>query len=347
MKDISSKLLGMYSDKGCHPDTCRGCGILEKSKAFHGMIDYEGVDPVDILFITESYTLRNGGTANKIGKQEKSLVMGVLQDIGQAAASVAFSPAVKCPSVKDADLSTKDRNICRQHVLETVESYRPKLVFCLGNFAMKMLLKKSGIGNKRGSIFHHTLEDGSEIPVIPLWHPYSVITEPKHKSMFVQDIRMGVDKFILGRKSTVDLNMHVLDTVDMVTGFSTVFSQSQYPISCDIETTGLDFRKDNIMSICFGTSMATYAIPLWHKDTPFTDEQLEEVIKLIKPVLENPYNRKILQNIKFDAKFLLRYGIVIKNGWDTKLMAHLFDENMPKSLMDLVKYFYPYDLEHF
>lgn len=347
MKDLSSELLGMYSDQGCHPDTCQGCGILGKSKAFHGMTDYEDVDHVDILFITESYTLRNGGTAKKIGKQEHNLVMSVLQGIGQAEASVAFSPAVKCPSVKDADLSTKDRNICRQHVLETVESYRPKIVFCLGNFAMKMLLKKSGIGNKRGSIFHHTLEDGSEIPVIPLWHPYSVITEPKHKSMFVQDIRMGIDKFILGRKTTVELNMQVLDTLDMVRGFSKVFSETEAPISCDIETTGLDFRNDDIMTICFGTSKATYAIPLWHKDTPFTSDELVEVMALLKPVLENPRSRKILQNIKFDAKFLLRYGIVIKNGWDTKLMAHLFDENMPKSLMDLVKYFYPYDLEHF
>ena len=347
MSDNISKLLGIYNDGGCANPTCQGCGILKKSKAFHGLSDYEDVDHVDILFLTGSYLVSNGGKGISLGHRDKKMVMDVLQDIGQGAASVAFSPAVKCPSVKDDDFTTKDRNICREHAKETVEMFRPRLVFCLGNFPMKMLLKKSGLTDKRGSIFYHELEDGTQVPVIPLYHPYTVMSEPRTRALFVQDIRLGVDRVILGRKSTVDLNMHVLNNIDRVRWFSSTFSHYDDPVSCDIETTGLDFREDKIMSICFGTSKATYAIPLWHKDTPFSDEELVEIMGLLKPVLENPNNRKILQNIKFDAKFLLRYGITIKNGWDTKLMAHLFDENMPKSLMDLVKFFFPHDLEHF
>jgi len=33
--------------------------------------------------------------------------------------------------------------------------------------------------------------------------------------------------------------------------------------------------------------------------------------------------------------------------WDTKLMHHLIDENAPKSLMDLVKIYFPEELEKF
>ena len=67
----------------------------------------------------------------------------------------------------------------------------------------------------------------------------------------------------------------------------------------------------------------------------------------MKWVLENQANKKILQNCKFDIKFLLKYGISPVNVYDTKIMAHLYNEVLPKSLMDLVKLFFPEELENF
>ena len=67
----------------------------------------------------------------------------------------------------------------------------------------------------------------------------------------------------------------------------------------------------------------------------------------MKEVLENPHNRKILQNCKFDIKFLLKFGVSPVNVWDTKIMAHMYNEILPKSLMDLVKLFFPEELENF
>ena len=67
--------------------------------------------------------------------------------------------------------------------------------------------------------------------------------------------------------------------------------------------------------------------------------------KRLKEV-ENPKNRKVFHNAKFDLKFLIRYGISTTNVWDTKIMHHFINETAPKSLMDLVKLYFSDELEN-
>jgi DNA polymerase I-like protein with 3'-5' exonuclease and polymerase domains len=98
------------------------------------------------------------------------------------------------------------------------------------------------------------------------------------------------------------------------------------------------------MTISITTKDQTWVIPMDHKDSPFRlDLQVRSLLKLI---LENPKSKKVFHNAKFDLKFLLNYGIYTKNVWDTKIMHHLLDENMPKSLMDLTKLYFANELEN-
>ena len=102
------------------------------------------------------------------------------------------------------------------------------------------------------------------------------------------------------------------------------------------------------MTIAFSTREGNWVIPLFHKESPFSEEEVGSILRRdIKSVLTNPRNNKVLQNCKFDIKFLLKYCISPVNVWDTKIMAHLYNEILPKSLMDLVKLFFPEELENF
>jgi ribonuclease D len=85
-----------------------------------------------------------------------------------------------------------------------------------------------------------------------------------------------------------------------------------------------------------------------HKDSPFRTGETHALLvwALLKNILENPKNKKVFHNAKFDLKFLINYGIHTKNVWDTKIMHHLLDENMPKSLMDLTKLYFANELEN-
>ena len=118
-------------------------------------------------------------------------------------------------------------------------------------------------------------------------------------------------------------------------------------ISCDIETTGLNFLRDKIMTVAFSEGSKSWVVPIDHREVEWSQKEREIVLSLISKVLLNPKNKKVFHNAKFDMKFLKRYGIEVCNVWDTKLMHHLIDENAPKSLMDLVKIYFPEELEKF
>lgn len=75
------------------------------------------------------------------------------------------------------------------------------------------------------------------------------------------------------------------------------------------------------------------AVPLHHAQTPWRDPQ--QVLKLLKPVLEDPSKKTIAHNGKFDCTWLAANGVYINQTFDTMLAAHLLDENRLKGLKPL------------
>ncbi|MDI6642311.1 MAG: 5'-3' exonuclease H3TH domain-containing protein, partial [Elusimicrobiota bacterium] len=87
--------------------------------------------------------------------------------------------------------------------------------------------------------------------------------------------------------------------------------KSSYMLSIDLETTGLDPFKCNIVGIALSTKSHTgYYIPLNHNYLG-CPKQLQErdVLELLKPILEDEKIKKYGQNIKYVLEVLNRYGI--------------------------------------
>jgi len=126
-----------------------------------------------------------------------------------------------------------------------------------------------------------------------------------------------------------------------------VLAGTDETLAVDIETTGLNFLTDSIQTIAISSKDSNWVIPCDHKDSPFKkgEPHYAKVWVILRKILENPRNKKVFHNAKFDLKFLINHGIYTKNVWDTKIMHHLLDENLPKSLMDLVKLYFPTELE--
>jgi len=86
----------------------------------------------------------------------------------------------------------------------------------------------------------------------------------------------------------------------------------------------------------------TISIPIDHKENTQGLHFKAKVCEFIVSVMKNKRNRKILQNANFDLKFLKKYGIEeVYNVFDTKIMQHCYREEIPKSLKDLVAYYFP------
>tara|TARA_R100001530_G_scaffold86019_1_gene59900 strand:+ start:357 stop:1379 length:1023 start_codon:yes stop_codon:yes gene_type:complete len=339
MRDLQNIYTGLKPT--CPNTLCEGCTILVESKPEHAYMDYDLLTEGRVLFLSDSFRYKYG-KLEAFSKQERKLISGPYPE------QLQYSSAIKCPSIKEGDMTPDNMKLCRQHLDATIEKVKPRLIYACGNLAMKMIIRKSGIMDKRGNSYKYTTISGHECTVVPIYHPYSVIKEPRHRYLFETDIKNAYEKYVLGKTSTKKFTYKVLTEIKEVEDLTEVLKDSQETLAVDIETTGLNFRTDNIQTIAIASNGQTWVVPLDHKDSPFRkgEPHYETVWRCVRRILQNPKNKKVFHNAKFDLKFLINHGIETTNVWDTKVMHHFINETAPKSLMDLVKLYFSDELEN-
>jgi len=101
-------------------------------------------------------------------------------------------------------------------------------------------------------------------------------------------------------------------------------------LSLDLETTSVNTMEADIVGLSFSVEKDSgIYIPIIHKNKSleyFGKDELESVLSILKPVLENPNIPKTGQNIKYDLIILKRFGIQV-NGieFDTMIAAHILN----------------------
>ena len=298
----------------------------------------EELRPADTLILGDSLRSKFGNL-EPFSKKERSLLSSIYPS-----KNIVFTAAVQCPSLKERDMTPEDITASREYLDKAIDKVKPRLVLACGNLAMKMLIKKSGIMDKRGSSYEFTSSDGHVCTVVPIYHPYAVLKEPRHRYLFETDIKNAYEKYVLGKKAEKKFKYEVISDHDALKNLTSKLANYTEPVAVDIETTGLNFRKDKIMSVAIAAQEQTWVIPVDHKDSPFVDSP--SVLECLNRILSNDKNVKVFHNAKFDLKFLINYGVKVKNVWDTKIAHHLINENAPKSLMDLVKLYFADELEN-
>lgn len=105
----------------------------------------------------------------------------------------------------------------------------------------------------------------------------------------------------------------------------------------DTETTSLDYSEAEIVGVSFAVKEGEAAyIPLAH-DYPDVPEQLSrtEVLNRLKPLLEDPVQAKVGQNLKYDANVLANYDIALKGiKHDTMLESYVLNSTLTRHNMD-------------
>jgi len=258
-----------------------------------------------------------------------------------------FVAAIKSLGVSEKDATTAMIHENRPLLEDNIKTAEPDLIFVLGNLAMKTLLRKSGIGTKRGKEFWIDV-DGKSVPVVPLYHPFSIYSEPKLRTLFIQDIDNAYDKFILGKNKLANSTYNLHNDVDSALK-AMKHACTKDIVSIDIETTGLDYKKDKITSIGLATGdREAFVIPIYHRESELSDDDISRVRDSFTLLLKDPSIGKIFHNCKFDLKFLKNWGVpTFNNIHDTQIMHSLVDENKPHGLMDIVKEHWPRELEEF
>jgi len=112
------------------------------------------------------------------------------------------------------------------------------------------------------------------------------------------------------------------------------YCESVDVLGVDTETTGLDFLSDDIIMFQIGDEHNQYIV----------DSRVHSIIEF-KGVLEDRSKIKILQNFKFDDKFLREEGMNIENVWDTMVVEQVLTNgnNLRYGLLQLMEIYYPED----
>ena len=122
-------------------------------------------------------------------------------------------------------------------------------------------------------------------------------------------------------------NPKLLDCCDVATIQDVVAycSNADY-LGVDTETTGLNHIDDKMIMLQIGDHLTQFVI-----DTRCID------ISPLKNILEGD-QVKILHNVKFDYKFLMKYNIRLNNVWDTMLTSQVIHcgKNMSHSLANVL-----------
>jgi hypothetical protein len=290
----------------------------------HTILDYEYKDaPVDILFISDSAKMFEG-EYTAFRPQEYNVIQRELARFTHEW-TVGYTTAVKCPNITSENLSTGIKKSCKIHLHDTIDHYKPRLVFACGKVATTLLYGKAREESKiRGKVDTLITESGTEFQVVPIIHPFQVVAEPKNAH-------------------TLAMSIGELDEV------KAEFIDTEMDLAVDIETTGLNFLEDTIHTVSLtlvnrdtGELGRTLVMPIDHKEAKLGYKVKGAFMKFLCQVMANKKNRKVLQNAGFDLKFLKRYGVdEVYNVYDTKLLQHLYKEDVPKSLADLVYYYFP------
>ena len=105
----------------------------------------------------------------------------------------------------------------------------------------------------------------------------------------------------------------------------------------DTETTSLDYLDARLVGLSFAIEAGTAAyLPLTH-DYIGAPEQLdfESVLNLFQPLLEDPNQHKVGQNLKYDRHILLNHGIDLQGiEHDTMLQSYVLDSTASRHDMD-------------
>jgi uracil-DNA glycosylase family 4 len=332
---------------------CGGCSILDKALPQHSIMDYEGKRECEILFVSDSLKMYDGDYV-PFRANEYNVIMKIVRSTAFNGKMPAFTAAVKCPNIKKQEMTGANRKICRQHLETSIAHFKPKLVFACGDLATNMFYgKDTKLTKIRGQA--RDFEMGNhKFRLVTIFHPWQVVAEPKNHYLFELDIKNNIEFEIFGITRKSGFEFFPIMSIEELKPHEADFIDTEYPISVDIETTGLNFLEDTIHTISFSVldpeqfakgiliAKKTIAFPIDHFEAKLGLQMKAKFMDFVCKVMKNRRNKKVGVNIVFDLKFLKKYGVdEVYNIWDCRLMQHCANEDVPKNLKSLVTYYYP------
>lgn len=303
-----------------------------------------GKKTAKIMIVQENPYEAENKRGQYMGGKAGKMFRAALSEVGIDIDDVYFTAVVKCSSPEDRMPASDEVKACQDYLWAEIETIKPEIIIPTGNISLKVLAGVTGITKHRGKMVE---KDG--LKVFPIIHPNMVLKQPKYLDMFSEDmitLESLMNGTVVEGRASIKKERRYCDTyeeaVDEVRRLIALPSGSR--IVVDLETVKSNpFLEKTVMSekarmmypeservkiSAIGFSdRAGYgsAMPLYHRQTTMSGNQIGTLIKLIRILMEREDIEWITQNGKFELKWLrAQLDIMVTTAiWDTMLMHYL------------------------
>ncbi len=333
---------------------CGGCPLAERKRLVGAGAD--GV--VDIMFVSEAPSWASAdekkahynGKGGRVILESRKKILAADKKYNLKALKGFATYAIQCQAEPD-DISTPVLNKCAPYLQAAIHHKKPKVILTFGANALRSVGVK--IGGKfdeiRGRVLQFHVGD-HPVLVVPTFSTRALLKSSGLYNLFYGDMQnamrlaTGQDEALINTDiGTISKDYIIPKTVaevaalkDLIINYSVDGTAPQASaIAVDTETNTLHPERADAKVICISIAWGkglSCAIPLWHKDAPWTAEELPVVVGYVREILACP-KPKMLHGAKFDLKFLeLRHGLLVHNvAWCSLLVEHLLREDQSGS----------------
>ena len=253
-----------------------------------------------------------------------------------------FTYAVKCLRQDDKPVTKQMLDNCRPYLHKTIFRADPKVVVSLGGaatYGVQPAMMQHQI-YKIHQFANNVSMPNADFPYwLMCWDDPTILLKKPHASIQFEGVYMKtfLRHWGKGREEISfdgEFQFIKVDTLDKLDNMIADLKDKVY--SFDIETTGLDLFKDDIVCMSFSKSPKTaYWLPLNVNDKEYWGNGIIE--NEIKPRLRILFDCKddivakgpVVHNETFEAPMMRRWGIEnFEAHSDTAIMAHIENENL-------------------
>jgi uracil-DNA glycosylase family 4 len=240
---------------------------------------------------------------------------------------IRWGNVIRCHTQKDRDPKLAEIESCRPFNTNDIEKSKPKAIFAFGNAPLYWMIGHNGISKWRGKRI--PVQVGSHrCWLFPMLHP-SYILDLRRKFQkptdkygsdtefaFVLDLRQAFEQLESLPDPIIHTEEYACKGIDFVTGargqrdIDTVLNFMQEAaqekvVGLDYETSCLRPYEDGarIITVALASSKGALAFPLYHRESRWTNQALQIVIKAYEDFLYDAPCRKISHKLDFELEW--------------------------------------------
>lgn len=136
-----------------------------------------GSQDAEIMFVGEAPGFNEDKQGKPFVGQAGNILDQLLKSIGMSREDIYVTNILKCRPPGNRNPQEEEINSCAHYLDRQIELIKPKVICCLGNFAIKFILKKfnldkeiQGVSKIHGKVLKVSTLDG-QIKIIAMYHP--------------------------------------------------------------------------------------------------------------------------------------------------------------------------------